>query len=534
MAFNPDKYLAKKSGSEFDPDAYLASKSGQNDSDASPLQSAAEGAVEGLTAGLAPVLGGISLTALDTLSGVIKPQDILERYRQYRDSDKAKSEALKEQNPKSFLGGEVVGTILPALLTGGASSVSSAAEAGAKYGAAQALGSTPADISKGEIVPAALDVGTGAAGGALLGAAGEKLLGALSKTPGMLNKYAAKKAVSAIGSTKGQLKNLIKEDKLIPQGEELLKSGIVSPFRGTEGMLDKAEQTVESSGKEIGDILSKIDNVSINENPELKQQFFNPQSVVNSIKELQQGFTKNGRILPTFESEYNKLDKAVATIEAFGSEPISFKEANELKSLISKTAYGDQGKLEDKLMGQVRGIINDNIEQAADKVAQASGDTDLLKKYIENKQTYGAAKQAVNSLTGKVATDIKANDLGLTDYIAGSAAALAHGGPGAVAAVGLKKLASSYGKSLQATGAKSAANVMSSIATAASRAPEGLKNIGERLIKSDSDLENKLGNILIEAAGRDETGRNALIFSLMQTSKYRELMKEIFDHNVAK
>lgn len=531
MAFNPDQYIAKKEAeTEFNPEAYLASKSPEEAPEGSNLQAAAEGAVEGATAGLKPILGGVSRTALDTLSGVISPKDILDRYRQYRDAEQAQSKQLQEQSPKSFLAGQIGGGLIPAAMTGGGEGLLGAAKIGAGYGATEGLAQSPADLTQGQVGQAALDTAKGAAAGGIIGGATSKLMGALSAAPELLEKYGARKAVAALGGTKAQVKNLVKNDMVVPTGKELLNSGIVAPLKGSEAMLDKAEQVAETSGKQIGDILNKFDVAATTDNPELKQQLFNPQDAISKIKDLQSQFTKNGKILSQFEPQYNQLDKAIDTVASFGDQPIPFTEANQLKNLIDKTAYDEKGTLQDKLMGQVRSIVNDGIEEAADRVAKQNGDSDLLSDYLKNKQTYGTAKTAINSLTGKVAGDIKANDLGLTDYMTGAATAVMHGGPAAVATVGLKKLANAYGKGLQATGASGTANVMSNIGSALSAAPEALKGIGQKLTQSDNELHVKLGHILTEAADRDDTGRNALIFSLMQSPQYRDIMKKIMPH----
>lgn len=534
MAFNPDKYIQKKEqenqADNFNPEAYLASKSPEEAPEGSNLQAAAEGAVEGATAGLKPILGGVSRTALDTLSGVISPKDILDRYRQYRDAEQAQSKQLQDQSPKSFLAGQIGGGLIPAALTGGGEGLLGAAKIGAGYGATEGLAQSPADLTQGQVGQAALDTAKGAAAGGIIGGATSKLMGALSAAPELLEKYGARKAVAALGGTKAQVKNLVKNDMVVPTGQELLKSGIVAPLKGSEAMLDKAEQVAETSGKQIGDILNKFDVAATTDNPELKQQLFNPQDAISKIKDLQSQFTKNGKILSQFEPQYNQLDKAIDTVASFGDQPIPFTEANQLKNLIDKTAYDEKGTLQDKLMGQVRSIVNDGIEEAADRVAKQNGDSDLLSDYLKNKQTYGTAKTAINSLTGKVAGDIKANDLGLTDYMTGAATAVMHGGPVAVATVGLKKLVNAYGKGSLATGASGTANLMSNIGSALSAAPEALKGIGQKLTQSDNELHVKLGHILTEAADRDDTGRNALIFSLMQSPQYRDIMKKIMPH----
>jgi hypothetical protein len=114
-----------------------------------------------------------------------------------------------------------------------------------------------------------------------------------------------------------------------------------------------------------------------------------------------------------------------------------------------------------------------------------------------------------------------------SDYISG-AAGLVAGGPtgGVISAIG-NKIARVYGPSTQAAGAKGLSNVLSSVNKSLVDAPkEVITNFGQQMVNSGGPLETSLGNILIKAADRDDIGRNALIFSLMQNSGYRQLLQK--------
>lgn len=53
---------------------------------------------------------------------------------------------------------------------------------------------------------------------------------------------------------------------------------------------------------------------------------------------------------------------------------------------------------------------------------------------------------------------------------------------------------------------------------------EGLANLGNQLMTSNHPLAPQLGKILVQASDRDQIGRNALIFTLMQNESYRQLL----------
>lgn len=56
---------------------------------------------------------------------------------------------------------------------------------------------------------------------------------------------------------------------------------------------------------------------------------------------------------------------------------------------------------------------------------------------------------------------------------------------------------------------------------------ERLGQLGQSLIQSNSEVGQKLGNILMNASQKDDIGRNALIYSLMQNPAYREMMNNL-------
>ena len=128
----------------------------------------ARGAENGALFGFGPAVNGALETALGTRSPGL---GILDQYRHNRDSSKEAFNAASAQHPWLYGTGNVAGAIIPGVLSGGSSlaeeGLAGAAKAGAKYGALAGLGSSNADLTKGEIGQAAKDTALSGAVGAI-------------------------------------------------------------------------------------------------------------------------------------------------------------------------------------------------------------------------------------------------------------------------------------------------------------------------------------------------------------------------------
>lgn len=102
-----------------------------------------------------------------------------EEYRRHRDAYRYAHKKGAEDNPKSHLVGIGAGALataaVPGLNVARGASVGRAALQGAGMGAVAGVGGSEAELGKGEFGQAALDAVTGAATGAVVGAAGQKL-----------------------------------------------------------------------------------------------------------------------------------------------------------------------------------------------------------------------------------------------------------------------------------------------------------------------------------------------------------------------
>lgn len=168
MAFDPDKYLANKtgdssSGNSFDPDAYLADKSPPT-----KMESGLRGAAQGLTLQAEPVIAGGASSGIQALkdavmSGKISLDDIKKNYQTTRDSENKANDLAEKTNPWSYGAGNLAGGAGLAIGTAGAGLLPEAAEGA---GLAARLGNA---AQVGALVGAGNGLGSGLSNGQDLG-----------------------------------------------------------------------------------------------------------------------------------------------------------------------------------------------------------------------------------------------------------------------------------------------------------------------------------------------------------------------------
>lgn len=138
----------------------------------SKAESVARGALQGATLGFADEASA-GLGAVMQKLATDDPETLAEIYRRYRNEKRAENDTARQDNPGSYLGGQVIGGLATALLPGGAPSTAlRAVGVGAGYGAAGAAGASEADLTKGDIKGAAVDTAIGAGAGAVAGGMG--------------------------------------------------------------------------------------------------------------------------------------------------------------------------------------------------------------------------------------------------------------------------------------------------------------------------------------------------------------------------
>jgi hypothetical protein len=565
MDFDPDKYLSEKSS--FDPDAYLKDKAPKA-SPYSALQSALMGGINQFNA--VPAIGGAIQHPIAAAEGAANPilrllgakeftPEDTAPYDQSRDALQKEFKQAEGDNWKSYLGGNVAGgaalsTLLPGAAAGevaeGANAIKNAMKVGALYGAGNGAGealSEGKDIG-GIAAQTAIGGGIGGLVGGLVGKAGQMI------KPDALESSAARNTIESLMPTKGQAKTLmsapVSEDVLdaagnviykAPQGESYLEQAgnvlrpYLSAFSNPEER-EKARQAIaDASGKLVGDAKQAVSDAG--------GTFTKGGDVLNFIQDLKKKFLVPGKDY-SFENKVDeakfldRLNNDLTTIVGNGDKVVPFDEANRALDYLGGLAYNSDGTLKTtdsaQLASKVRGFMNKLVEDDVANQVQP----DQLNDFMKAKELFRAATTVKKASQGASAAEISNRDFGLLGHTSAIIGGEVGGIPGMIAGVALDKAAKTGALNLgMASAQKTLANIERGTANAASHmsksisvlTPDTLKDIGTKLMTSDNQASQQLGRVLQQMSERDGTGRNALMFTILQNPVYRDLLSGVTD-----
>lgn len=257
----------------------------------------------------------------------------------------------------------------------------------------------------------------------------------------------------ALGFTKRFLNKEPKAEQAIKTVQTMGQEGVMGVTKDTEDMISKVQDLASKSGKKIGDYLKRMGSG------------FDPNGAIAALNDLRprkvdgvllgvNNAPEGEKSVETIYTGINqKIDKAIDTIRAHGEGPLSFEDMNKLKNLFQQRGnfknFPDATELDRQIAGKFRQYLDDSLEKASAVFGGQSGHQEFLK----NKEIYRAANHAEDGLFNRLSSEEGNKKLGLTDVIAGSAAAgagMVHGG-GLEAAIGaagiltLKRLGELYG-----------------------------------------------------------------------------------------
>lgn len=189
----------------------------------SQLEAVGRGALQGATAGFSDELIGGAQAFFDKY---IKnnPAALVELYRRHRDEERAKNEAASTAHPLTYGAANLAGAVGTGALTGGAS-----LPAAVGYGAANALGSSNADVTKGEVGEAAKDTATGAIAGGVLHGAGQLVGKGLSSMFKGSSDEVAQQGAKALGLSQAHIADLGERGDLQRVVQQAEKDGVFKP-----------------------------------------------------------------------------------------------------------------------------------------------------------------------------------------------------------------------------------------------------------------------------------------------------------------
>lgn len=235
----------------------------------SKAESLARGGVQSATLGFADELEGGVRAAADTLLGPSELKNLLDTYAKYRDKSRQEYQAAQQANPGTTLIGNILGGVATAPLgLGAAKAITGASKLGlgalsalgATEGAVAGLGTSDADLTKGEVLEAAKDASLGATIGGAAPSVISGIGGLLSKPVQMLK-----------GSRFGQ--DLIKSTQLGKKGVSI--SGIKAGQDAERGIINSAQEITDNltrAKEEAGQIIGEAQEKALNTGKEVNVQ----------------------------------------------------------------------------------------------------------------------------------------------------------------------------------------------------------------------------------------------------------------------
>lgn len=209
--------------------------------------SAAMGAAEGITFGLIDEVGALGIATLDTFFSD-KPKSWKESYYENRDNIREQFKQAAKDNPKSFMAGDVAGSlVLPGGLIKSAGkqvfkqASKQALGAGAKAGAAQGFGRS----EEKELIDIAKDTAIGAGAGLAGGGVGATGIGA-KKAAGGIKKLLANPQVRS-GMQEAALGTISPRAYHAAKGAGKIFEGAKKAFK--DNKKDKLRDVLNKEGK---------------------------------------------------------------------------------------------------------------------------------------------------------------------------------------------------------------------------------------------------------------------------------------------
>jgi len=224
----------------------------------------------------------------------------------------------------------------------------------------------------------------------------EKALGFYKSDINQMNKFARKgeDLAAQFADTLGQT--------VTSNGEKVIKLG-----DSIENIHGKVSNVFDNAGSKIGNVIKVVDDKGM--------KVFNPNELADVVEmSLGDKYTAN----KAFPEISNEFSKRVENLRMYGDQPISFADAQKLKSDFN---IGYKGADNDKkeMYRQIYGIINKEIENKMELAASKLKDPGLFDTFMQAKKEYRASLNAGLALEKRLAGKVGNKFIGLTDTIIG-------------------------------------------------------------------------------------------------------------------
>lgn len=424
-AFDPSKSFetAKAEKPAFDPSAPIEKVEGP-----SKIESGIRGLAQGASFGLADEAAG----AVGALKSLLTDEKLTDAYRRERDESRANYDAAEKENPGTYLAGQLASVAVPGAGSLGAvgrvgeaasltQKVLGAAKAGAAMGAVQGLGSSTADLTKGDVKGAAEDTAMGAGVGGLLGGVTDLVghtIKAVAKKVDLdpianLRNFLGPKPSKVEGKQGEALDEAIK----LLDGKGLFKTTetkadvntlnfkeearkILPPTR--KEFLNRIQEAKETFGKQISNVFETMDNY-LAEKPELAEGIndIDFTTVANMLKEQRPGLAQPAAKVA---AEYADKISSATTLSAL--QQIKRNVSQEIRPL----AYfaPEDERFGQKVLMSIRNLVKTKIEQESDKFAtvmandsNVAGALPFTRNYVKDLNRVDGALISVEDILNK-------------------------------------------------------------------------------------------------------------------------------------
>jgi hypothetical protein len=509
---------------------------------------------QGATVGWGSELnGGIQALLQKYAQG--SPPDLIDLYRQNRDLERQKFEAAEQAHPTISKIGNVAGAIIPALATGGGSlaeeGLVGAAELGAKYGAVNALGQSKADLTdptlqnltkaaKETAGGAALGYGTGAAAGILgktlgpsLSALGKKLFGAgqvatdlgpVSATTGAFNQGLQGRRL--FGDTANRA--LSQENIAAVKGvSDTIQNELTQAGQGKLDLLNSSD-----SGVNLGDWMGGFNQAL--ESAQKSQRSPSALSDLEKVRKMVYSHLldeQGGKGLTISPNDVELLKRDLGAMGSEGDSPLTTEAGRALVNRVVSPLNRNPNIIEQGMsfpenFQPLKSTLETAVPGLGEQNAQIS---QLLKAQEAIPKATDIANQMKYNMTGANAAEHLNEFYGelppdLQDKLKGQFQSLGQANKVAQKIAEPSLLGGFFpAKKMLYGGANVAGLVSRSLYDVA---PEQLQNLAKTIATGGGEAGNKLAGVLAEAANRDHTGRNALLFAVQQNPAYRDLISK--------
>lgn len=366
----------------------------------SELQSGLRGLAQGASFGFADELTGLAESALTDKT-----------YEQARDESRQNYEAAQEQNPKSYMAGELGGAVGTAFIPGlGALNAGKAATFAGRAGLAAAQGGLAGlGLSKeNDLEGLAKDTAIGAGAGAVLQGVGEKVISPLLSKGSKLLSSASEKAGDGID---WGLKKVGRVAANIPEADTeryLANKAAVNNSQTIGELGDDLLKSSDSSDSLLSQMYKRAGELSSDAwNTLDKSKYIAKQNIRQAIADAQDELLTDGVLLGKAQGRaHSELQTLMDQIDNLNDQIPEPTMKKILQALDGNIDWNDPSKnILNKSLADVRSFVDSTLKSqnpaykekmiATEKVSKA---IDVVKKAFENRQS----PEDFNKFIGKV------------------------------------------------------------------------------------------------------------------------------------